>query len=252
MEPTQENMKHLANFLGQTLLPDPAVRKQAEHQLSAAKLQPGYSGLLLHLVVQADFPAEIRLQGAIQFKNLINQHWEANEHSDFQLPDADKIAVKRAIVGAMMAVPEKLQIFVSEALGTISNADFPLDQKWPELIPQLMQSMESQDPSIVIATLRTTHAITRKYRTASQTEVLWNEILFMLKQTHDRLLNTHTSCIALIQQSAGNKALLDLLFQTLELIAKIFYDLNYQDIPEVDYISSTNPTRVDFIPCFFL
>jgi exportin-2 (importin alpha re-exporter) len=233
MEPTPENMKHLANFLGQTLQPDPAVRKQAEHQLSAAKLQPGYAGLLLHLVVQADFPAEIRLQGAIQFKNLINQHWEANEHSDFQLPEADKVVVKRAIVGAMMAVPEKLQIFVSDALGTISNADFPLDQKWPELMPQLMQSLASQDPSIVIATLRTTHAITRKYRTASQTEVLWNEILFMLKQTHDRLLSTHTSCIALAQQSAGNKPILELLFQTLEIVAKIFYDLNFQDIPEV-------------------
>mmetsp|Transcript_82019 Transcript_82019/g.220246 ORF Transcript_82019/g.220246 Transcript_82019/m.220246 type:complete len:988 (-) Transcript_82019:468-3431(-) len=233
MELTPENLKHLANFLSQTLLPDPAVRKQAESQLSAAKVQSGYSALLLHLVVQGDVPAEIRLQAAIQFKNLINQHWEANENSDFQLSEADKAAVKGSIVGAMMSVPEKLQGFVSEALGTISNADFPLDQKWPQLVPQLMQTLTSSDPNIVIATLRTTHAITRKYRTASQTELLWNEILFMLKNTHDGLLGTMTSCLVLVPQSAGSKPQLDAIFQTLELIAKIYYDLNFQDIPEV-------------------
>ena len=233
MEPTPENVKHLATFLGQTLQPDPAVRKQAEQQLSSAKIQPGYPSLLLHLVLNVDIPAEIRLQGAIQFKNLINQHWESNEHSDFQLIEVDKASVKVAIVGAMMNVPEKLQGFISEALGTISDSDFPLDKKWPELIPQLMQTMSSQEPSVVISTLRTIHAITRKYRTASQSEELWNEILFMLRNTHYRLLSTHTSCITLIQQNVGNRAILEILFQSLELIAKIFYDLNFQDIPEV-------------------
>mmetsp|Transcript_53150 Transcript_53150/g.108402 ORF Transcript_53150/g.108402 Transcript_53150/m.108402 type:complete len:986 (-) Transcript_53150:196-3153(-) len=233
MEPTADNLQHLANFLSQTLVPDPAARKQAEVQLTHAKVQQGYPVLLLRLVVTNEIQPEIRLQGAIQFKNLVNQHWVASETHDYHLSEDDKAAVKREIVAAMLTVPEKLQPFLSEALSHISNADFPLDKKWPELLPQLMQSLDSQDPAVVIATLKTTHAIARKYRTSSHTDELWAEIAMMLSQTHERLLRTHTNCIAMVQQQAANKQVLDMIFQTLELIARLFYDLNYQDIPEV-------------------
>jgi exportin-2 (importin alpha re-exporter) len=236
MEPTAENMQHLGNFLSQTLSPDTAVRKQAEAQLSQAKLQGGYATLLLRLIIQPQFPAEIRMQAAIQFKNLVNQHWVSSETHDYSLSDVDKMAVKSEIVAAMLTAPEKLQPFLSEALGTMSNADFPLDRKWPELIPQLMQSMDSPDPSVVQATLRTTHAISRKYRTASHTDELWAEINMVLKHTHDRLLHTQTTCLAAMEANAGNKQALEVIFQTLELIARIYYDLNYQDIPGVGAI----------------
>mmetsp|Transcript_1960 Transcript_1960/g.4575 ORF Transcript_1960/g.4575 Transcript_1960/m.4575 type:complete len:987 (-) Transcript_1960:193-3153(-) len=233
MEPTPENLQHLATFLSQTLVPDPATRKQAEVQLAHAKVQQGYPVLLLRLVVANDVQPEIRLQGAIQFKNLVNSHWVSSETHDYHLGDADKATVKAEIVAAMLTVPEKLQPFLSEALSTISNADFPLDTKWPELLPQLMQSLDSQDPAVVIATLKTTHAIARKYRTSSHTDELWAEIAMMLQQTHERLLRTHSNCIAMVPQQAGNKQVLDVLFQTLELVARLFYDLNFQDIPEV-------------------
>lgn len=233
MELTQENMQHLAGFLGQTLAPDQAARKQAESQLAAAKIQSGYSMLLMRLITLAEFPAEIRLQAAIQFKNLINQHWSTSETHDYHLSDGDKAAVKVEIVTAMLNAPEKLQPFLSEALGTISNADFPLDQKWPDLMPQLMQSMDSQDPNVVQATLRTTHAISRKYRTASHTDELWQEINMVISHSHDRLLTTHTSCLAAMEANPSNKQALDAIFQTLELVARVFYDLNFQDIPAV-------------------
>jgi exportin-2 (importin alpha re-exporter) len=139
--------------------------------------------------------------------------------------------VQNEIVGAMLTAPEKLQPFLSEALGTISNADFPLDQKWPELMPQLMQHMDSPDPAVVQATLRTTHAISRKYRTASHTDELWNEIAMVLSHTHDRLLATNQKCLAAMAANAGNKAALEAVFSTLDLVARVFYDLNYQDIP---------------------
>ena len=129
MNPTPENLQHLANFLGQTLSPDPTARKGAEAQLNQAKVQPGYPLLLLRLVGASEPAAEIRLQGAIQLKNLINNHWIASESHDFSISDADKAAVKAEIVSASMTVPEKLQPFLSESLSTICNADFPLDQR---------------------------------------------------------------------------------------------------------------------------
>eukprot|EP00282_Hemiselmis_andersenii_P000320 CAMPEP_0114129338 /NCGR_PEP_ID=MMETSP0043_2-20121206/11423_1 /TAXON_ID=464988 /ORGANISM="Hemiselmis andersenii, Strain CCMP644" /LENGTH=980 /DNA_ID=CAMNT_0001222609 /DNA_START=126 /DNA_END=3068 /DNA_ORIENTATION=- len=224
-------MQHLSGFLGQTLSPDPATRKGAEAQLTAAKVQPGYAPLLLKMILQDGFPAEIRLQAAIQFKNLINQHWTASETHDYCMSDGDKASIKSEIVGAMLTAPEKLQPFLSEALGTMSNADFPLDQKWPELMPQLMQHMDSSDPNVVQATLRTTQAITRKYRNASHTDELWNEINMVLTLSHDRLLNTHKNCLSAMAANAANKQVLDTIFSTLELVARVFYDLNYQDIP---------------------
>ena len=73
MDPTPENLQHLSNFLGQTLSPDAAARKQAEAQLTGAKAQAGYPLLLLRLVCSGSVPEQIRLQGAIQFKNLVLQ-----------------------------------------------------------------------------------------------------------------------------------------------------------------------------------
>jgi len=232
MNPTPENLQHLANFLGQTLSPDPTARKGAEAQLNQAKVQPGYPLLLLRLVGASEPAAEIRLQGAIQLKNLINNHWIASESHDFSISDADKAAVKAEIVSASMSVPEKLQPFLSESLSTICNADFPLDQKWPELLPQLMSNLDSDNPAVLVATLKIIHAIAQKYVTASHTDELWAEIKAVLA-LHERLLRTHSSCLAMVQQQSGNKSILEVLFQTLELLARIFYDLNYQDIPEV-------------------
>lgn len=94
MEPTPENMQHLGNFLGQTLSPDPATRKGAEAQLTQAKVQAGYSLLLLRLIVTDSYPSEIRLQAAIQFKNLVNQHWAASEIHDYHLCDQDQKNIK--------------------------------------------------------------------------------------------------------------------------------------------------------------
>ena len=74
MEPTAENMGHLVGFLAQTVSADPAARKAAEAQLGAAKVQQGYALLLLRVVVAGDADPNVRLQGAIQFKNLVNQH----------------------------------------------------------------------------------------------------------------------------------------------------------------------------------
>ena len=233
MDPSPENLQHLTNFLGQTLAPDAATRKQAEVQLGNAKVQQGYPLLLLRLVSSAAVPEQIRLQGAIQFKNLVVSHWVVSEVHDFHVNEADKPAVKAEIVEAMLAVPDKLQPFLSEALSCISKADFPLDMKWPELVPKLMQSLSSPDPAVIIATLKTTHAIVSKYVSAAHTDELWAEIAMVLSQTHAKLLETQQSCLAMLQQQAANKPALDQLFQTLDLIAKIFHDLNYQDIPEV-------------------
>jgi hypothetical protein len=97
MEPTPENMQHLGNFLGQTLSPDPATRKGAEAQLSQAKVQAGYSLLLLRLIVTDSYPSEIRLQAAIQFKNLVNQHWSASEVHDYHLCEQDQKNIKARI-----------------------------------------------------------------------------------------------------------------------------------------------------------
>ena len=175
MEPTAENMGHLVGFLAQTVSADPAARKAAEAQLGAAKVQQGYALLLLRVVVAGDADPNVRLQGAIQFKNLVNQHWQSSEIHDYHLGDVDKASVKAEIVQGSMTVPEKLQPFLSDALSTICKADFPIDQNWPELLPQLMQSLESPDPAVVVATLKVVHAISVKYVTASHTDELWSE-----------------------------------------------------------------------------
>jgi len=55
---------------------DPASRKQAEQNLNAYSVQPGFLPALLQLVLSPSQDRSARLAGGIYLKNLAKMRWE--------------------------------------------------------------------------------------------------------------------------------------------------------------------------------
>lgn len=108
MEINEENFKLLAQYLQQTLSPDPNVRRPgklkkelkrsklwvtycvffsfcvAEKFLESVEANQNYAILLLNLVDKEDIDATIRVAGSIAFKNFVKRNWNAHAVSSLQ------------------------------------------------------------------------------------------------------------------------------------------------------------------------
>lgn len=100
----------------------------------------------------------IRIAGAIAFKNYVKRNWKCvslqynllilyivQPYLEFQEEDQpdhihanDRLAIKNLIVRLMLNSPEAIQKQLSEAISVIGSTDFPL--KWPELITQMVEN----------------------------------------------------------------------------------------------------------------
>ena len=79
MEPTNENLMALSNYLKQTMSPDAATRKPAEQYLETVERNRGFALLLLTLLRSEDNSPEmaaVKLAAAINFKNFVKRNWK--------------------------------------------------------------------------------------------------------------------------------------------------------------------------------
>ncbi|KAI9013270.1 Cse1-domain-containing protein [Gaertneriomyces semiglobifer] len=229
MEASPEIIGQLAHYLTQTTSPDVAIRKGAEQALSQFELQQNFPIVLLHLVQSAETPAEVRLAGAIYFKNFVRKNWSIEDGTD-RISQADRQAIKAYIVGMMLALPSALQLQIADAVTKIAEIDFPA--QWQTLLPDLTSRLNHIDFSANIGILQTAHSIFKRYRSATRTDELFVEIKFVLEQFAMPLMQYLQALDATVEQNAQNATILQTLMQNIFLIAKIFYDLNCQDLPE--------------------
>ena len=55
---------------------NPETRKQAEQNLHALSVQPGFLPVLLQLVLEAGQDRSVRLAASVFFKNVVKNKWE--------------------------------------------------------------------------------------------------------------------------------------------------------------------------------
>lgn len=55
---------------------NPNTRKQAEHNLNALSVQPGFLSHLLRLVLESSQDRAVRLSGGVYLKNITKLRWE--------------------------------------------------------------------------------------------------------------------------------------------------------------------------------
>lgn len=227
----------LVQYLGQTLDPTPQVRRKAEEFLESMNGQPGWAPFLLMATTHGSVEDVYKLQSSITFKNLIRKCWAAEDgrtpftkdDGTLAINEQDRVAVKTQVVDIMVRAAPPVQKQISQAIAIIGAADFP--DKWPQLVPYMIEQFKLQDFNVITGVLQTAHTLFEKYRHAFASNELFTEILGVLQTVAAPLTELFTALVELTK-TTQDVALLKTIFQSLTLIAQIFYSLNYQDLPE--------------------
>jgi len=230
MEVTEGNIVQLATYLQQTLSPDAGVRKPAEDFLKSVEVNQNYPVLLLSLLSREDGDINIKVAGAITFKNYVKRNWKVEEDGPDKIHQQDRDSVKTLIIDLMLKSPVPIQKQLSAAIAIIGQEDFPA--KWPNLVNDMVTKFQSGDFHIINGVLQTAYSIFEKYAIEFKSQKLWEEIKFVLDNFAMPFTELFVATIGLAEQHATNKDAMRVIFSSLVLISKIFYCLNYQDLPE--------------------
>uniref|UniRef100_A0A3B3I7D8 Exportin-2 n=1 Tax=Oryzias latipes TaxID=8090 RepID=A0A3B3I7D8_ORYLA len=229
MELNDANLQSLTEVLRKTLDPDPNARRPAEKFLESVEGNQNYSLLLLTLLEKSQDNV-IRVCAAVMFKNYIKRNWRIVEDEPNKISEADRTAIKANIVNLMLSSPEQIQKQLSDAISIIGREDFP--QKWPDLLTEMVTRFRSGDFHIINGVLRTAHSLFKRYRHEFKSNELWSEIKLVLDTFAQPLTELFKATIELCQTHATDVNVLKVLFSSLTLISKLFYSLNFQDLPE--------------------
>merc|ERR1711962_705224 len=195
--------------------------------------QRGFALLLLNLLGSDSNDPEmqtVKLAAAINFKNFIKRNWKITEDAGDNIHGPDRDAIKNGIVELMLKSPSGIQKQLSAAIAIIGQQDFPA--KWPNLINEMVTKFATGDFHIINGVLQTAFSIFEKYSIDMKSQKLWEEIKFVLDNFAKPFTDLLNATMNLAKEHAQNPAALKIIFGSLVLIAKIFYFLNYQDLPE--------------------
>ncbi|KAL4236748.1 Exportin-2 [Mactra antiquata] len=230
MEITEDNLRTLSTFLQQTLSPDPTIRKPAEKFLESVEGNQNYPLLLLTLLDKENVEQAIRVSAAITFKNYVKRNWRVIEDETNKIHEQDRNSVKQLIVGLMLKSPEQIQKQLSDAISIVGREDFPA--KWPNLISEMVEKFQSGDLYVINGVLRTAHSIFKRYRHEFKSQELWTEIKFVLDNFASAFTQLFTSTMELAKTHSTDPNAMKVIFSSIVLECKIFYSLNFQDLPE--------------------
>ncbi|KAI8977279.1 Cse1-domain-containing protein [Mycotypha africana] len=220
----------LQEYLLQTL--NPSTQKEGSAlNLSQAEGQQGFPILLLRTVSDESVDQTIRMAAAVYFKNYVKRNWvRDNEQDADKITQQDRAEIKNQIVQLMITVPEKLQLQISDALSLIADADFPAN--WETLLPELISKLSPTDYRVNNGILSTAHSIFKKWRSQFRSDDLFIVIKYVLDLFCEPYKQLFEITDKLIQENNNNAQALNVLARSLNLLIKIYYDLNCQDLPE--------------------
>ncbi|KAL1115301.1 hypothetical protein AAG570_007332 [Ranatra chinensis] len=230
MELSDANLVTLSEYLLKTLSPDPSVRRPSEKFLESVEGNKNYPVLLLHLVNKAEIDLTIRVAGAVTFKNYVKRNWHLDDDGTSRVDESDREEVKRLIVDIMLVAPAPVQKQLSDAISIIGKSDFPL--KWTGLIAHMVDKFNTGDFHVINGILHTAHSLFKRYRYEFKSQALWTEIKFVLQSFCEPLTKLFEVTYGLTSAHANNPEVLRIVYSSLLLICKIFYSLNFQDLPE--------------------
>jgi hypothetical protein len=133
---------------------DYTVRLVAEQTLAELELQPGYGFALVTILLDEKVQPPLRQLAGIVLRHFVRKHWsDVSEHYVAPLvSEEEKRAIRNSLPRLLSNHSSKLRTVASSAIGQISSFDFP--EKWPELLPGLLQGLQSNDSMMVEGCLR--------------------------------------------------------------------------------------------------
>lgn len=105
--------------------------------------------------------------------------------------------------------------------------------KWPQLTDEMLIKLESDEFQMIHTALQTAHQIFKRYRYEFKSQQLWEEIRFVLDKFANALTNLLVEAINLVKIYSNQESRLREIYGSLVLIAKVFYSLKVQYLPDV-------------------
>lgn len=200
-----------------------------------AQKSQGYPLEILRLVANVDNTTDsvIRQAASVNFKNTIKKGWDIHReegNDGIVISQEDRQTIKNHLVQLMCTVPPQIQSQLSESISLIADIDYP--DNWQNLLPELVQQFNSNDPAILVGVLTTANSIFKGFRYVQRNDDLYRKILFSLERIQEPILALFTSLGKAVNDHANNATQLKPLFEALRLICRIVFSLNYQDLPE--------------------
>lgn len=236
IEINEQSLGFLRDLLKAALSPDNGTRKNAEAHLKSSSIKPGFPVLLLTLInvmspSKDQLDVAIRQSASVLFKNLVKNHWSPEEEGVNAISEVDKQSIKTHVVDLMTSVPTDVQKQLAESVAIISKHDFP--HNWTNLLTDLVAKLGSDDLLVVKGVMLTANSIMKRFRYVFKSDELFSEILVCLEKFALPLLAQFQKYSTLVTKYAQNPTELIVVIETLRLMTRIFYSLNWQDIPEV-------------------
>ncbi|KAF1863775.1 hypothetical protein Lal_00030879 [Lupinus albus] len=235
MDWNPQTLQFLSETFLHTLSPAPEPRRRAESALSEASYRPNFALAVLRLIAEPSVDDQIRQAAAVNFKNHLRLRWSpSSDEAAATIIDSEKAQIKALIVPLMLSASPKIQSQLSEALALISNHDFP--KSWPDLLPELVANLknasQASDYASINGILGTANSIFKKFRFQYKTNDLLLDLKYCLDNFSAPLLETFLKTASLIDSSANSGVILRPLFESQRLCCRIFYSLNFQELPE--------------------
>lgn len=199
-----------------------------------AQKSPSHHLEILKIVAQADgVDPTVRQAAAVRFKNVIAKGWDTDREDGTDgivvLP-ADRTTLKAHLVQLMCTTPARIQAQLSESISLIAAKDYP--QQWENLLPELIKQLQTTDTSILHGVLKTMESIFNRFRYVERSDDLYRVLKYTLDGCQSPLLALYQNVGQAVDGATNDVAQLKAHFESLSLITKIFYSLNYQDLPE--------------------
>ncbi|KAI9802851.1 MAG: importin-alpha export receptor [Piccolia ochrophora] len=220
------NLQAIAQLLEATL--DPKQNKQAEIALRQEERKPGFSLLLLQVIAADSYSYTTRLASALCFKNFIRRNW-TDEEGVHKLPANEVASIKQELIGLMISQPQGIQSQLGDAASIIADSDFW--KRWDTLVDDLVSRLTPDNAVVNNGVLQVAHSIFKRWRPLFRSDDLFTEINHVLERFGPAFLTLLENTDKLIEQNSNDRASLQQLFSTLNLIIKLFYDLSSQDLP---------------------
>jgi hypothetical protein len=143
-----EQFVHLLEIIA--MPPGQAELRFAEEEISKSKGIPGFSVMVLQLVLADNVSPPVRHLASILFKQTIDNQWVLNPGAEnaAPIPEADKAVIRENALQALLHCHPQVSKQLQEAIKTIIYHDWP--KRWPDLMPRILDVLKTQqDPRML-------------------------------------------------------------------------------------------------------
>jgi exportin-2 (importin alpha re-exporter) len=131
--------------------------------------------------------------------------------------------IKSNVLLAYLTFPLRISKTLRPGIVALADALFP--QSWDDLLTGTLNYV-LQFPNALVAALKLIQSISHKYTYESRSDPLYEEIIIVCDTVHDFLLELAVNTLQRVMQnpSDGGQVVV------MEVVLKVFYNLNYQDL----------------------